>query len=176
VKEWRFTGFYGQLNRQRREETWHLLWFLHSTSTLPWLCAGDFNEVLTEEEHFGRRERGEWTMMGFREAVDYCGFFYLGFCGLPYTWDNKQKGDRNVKVRLDRGLANDKFLGCFPFTEVTHIQTSESDHCALMIEIANQVQTDQRRNCRMFRYENMWTRDPSYNDLIKRAGGVVQKV
>jgi hypothetical protein len=73
VKEWRFSGFYGQPNRQSREESWHLLRFLRSTSTL----AGDFNEVLTEEEHFGRIERGKWTMMGFREAVDYCGFILI---------------------------------------------------------------------------------------------------
>lgn len=39
----------------------------------------------------------------------------LGFNGLPYTWDNKQTGDRNVKVRLDRGLADENFLDCFCF-------------------------------------------------------------
>jgi hypothetical protein len=125
--------------------------------------------VLTEEEHFGRRERGEWRMAGFREAVDYCGFSDLGYSGLPYTWDNKQEGERNVKVRLDRGLADEKFLDRFAFTEVTHVQTSESDHCALLIEIANQAPNGQRRRCHMFRYENMWTRDPTYADLVKSS-------
>jgi hypothetical protein len=77
--------------------------------------------VLSDDEHFGKREREEWRMAGFREVVDLCGFCDLGFNGLPYTWDNKQEGDKNVKVRLDRGLANEKFMDLFAFTEVTHI-------------------------------------------------------
>jgi hypothetical protein len=80
---WRFTGFYGQPKRQLRKDSWHLLQFLRCSSSLPWLCAGDFNEVLSEEEHFGSRERGEWRMAGFREVVNLCGFSDLGFSGLP---------------------------------------------------------------------------------------------
>jgi hypothetical protein len=30
----------------------------------------------------------------------------LGFSGMPLTFDNKQKGDRNVKVRFDRAMAS----------------------------------------------------------------------
>lgn len=49
------------------------------------------------EEHFDSRDREEWKMKGFREVVDRCGFIDMGFNGLPYTWDNKQEGHRNVK-------------------------------------------------------------------------------
>lgn len=49
-------------------------------------------------------------MDGFRDAVSVCGFTDLGYIGLPYTWDNRQPEGRNVKVRLDRGLANAYFL------------------------------------------------------------------
>lgn len=89
---WRFTGFYGQPKKQLRKESWNLLHFLRCTSNLPWLCAGDFNEVLCEDDHFGSREREEWRMAGFREIVELCCFTDLGFNGLPFTWDNKQKG------------------------------------------------------------------------------------
>lgn len=52
---------------------------------LPWLCAGDFNEVLHATEQFGGRGRTERQMEDFREAVEECGFVDLGFIGLPYT-------------------------------------------------------------------------------------------
>jgi hypothetical protein len=42
-------------------------------------------------------------------------------------------GDRNIKVRLDRGLADDRFLEAFDGTSITHIQTMESDNYALLI-------------------------------------------
>lgn len=44
-------------------------------------------------------------MDGFRDAVSLCGFSDLGFIGLPFTWDNHQQGDQNIKVRLDRAFA-----------------------------------------------------------------------
>jgi hypothetical protein len=51
----------------------------------PWLCAGDFNEVLNASEHIGGDGRDEeWKMEGFRDAVDYCRFTDMGFSGHPY--------------------------------------------------------------------------------------------
>ena len=66
------------------------------------LCAGDFNETLHASEQFEGAGRTERQMEGFREAVSICGFSDLGFIGLPYTWDSRQDGDHNIKVRLDR--------------------------------------------------------------------------
>lgn len=51
------------------------------------------------------------------------GFMDLGFIGLPYTWDNRQQGNDNVKVRLDRGLASSAFLEMF-----NDVKVACSDH------------------------------------------------
>jgi hypothetical protein len=96
--------------------------------------VGDFNEVLEAHEQFGGQTRLERQMDGFREAVQVCGFSDLGFIGLPYTWDNRQHGSDIVKVWLDRGLASLAFLELFKDTKVWHVQTTESDHCFLMLE------------------------------------------
>jgi hypothetical protein len=117
--EWRFTGFYGEPRRENRKDSWYLMHFLRSVSDMPWLCMGDFNEVLAQDEHFGRHEREDWQMAGFREAVEYCDFTDLGYSGLPYTWDNKQVGGDNVKARLDRVFGDDRFLRCFGATNVS---------------------------------------------------------
>jgi len=130
------------------------------------LCAGDFNEVLAASEQFGGLIRPERQMDGFRTTVSDCGFVDLGFIGLPYTWDNRQQGDRNVKVRLDRGLANASFLDLFREVKVWHIQTTESDHCCLILECLPHVSCNRRKK-KNFRYENMWCRDPSYMALIR---------
>jgi hypothetical protein len=100
-------------------------------------------------------------MEGFREAVYDCSFLDLGFIRLPYTWDNRQQGTDNVKVRLDRGLATSAFLSMFRDVKVWHVQTIESNHCSLVLECSNR-QPRRRWGRRSFRYENMWCRDPSY--------------
>lgn len=43
---WVFTGFYGHPEVNKRCEVWVRMWFLKSVVNGPWLCAGDFNEIL----------------------------------------------------------------------------------------------------------------------------------
>ena len=124
-------------------ESWRMLRFLRNQSDLPWLCVGDFNEVLHVDEQMGGNDREEWCMEGFWEVVDFCGFTDLGFRGLPYTWDNRREGSRNIKVRLDRGLADNDWIDLFGNSTITHVQTTESDHYACIrasgreVDVAN---------------------------------------
>lgn len=138
-REWRFTGFYGEPVRSRTKHSWELMQYLHREYDNPWICAGGFNEILSTDEHFGRNNREEWQMEGFRNVVDECRFGDLGYSSLPYTWDNRQQGEDNVKVRLDRALGDDRFQEIFDNTTVKHVQTIESDHCALLITIQKSV-------------------------------------
>lgn len=166
-EKWHLTGFYGEAQRERRYRSWDCLRMLHTRSSLPWLCVGDYNEVLNAEEQFGGVGRTERQMEGFRDAVSVCGFTDLGYIGLPYTWDNRQHGDRNVKVRLDQGLANASFLNLYRQVKVWHVQNTLSDHCGLVVECLDH--SSRRRRKKNFRYENMWQRDPSYMSLVCNA-------
>ena len=166
---WRFTGFYGEPARARRRESWRLMHFLRNQANLPWLCVGDFNEILHVEEQMGGNDREEWCLDGFREAVQYCGFSNLGYRGLPYTWDNRREGLRNIKVRLYHGLADDAWLELFGESSITHVQTSESDHCALYVHIRRTGDTRGSGGGKPFRYENMWQRHHLYNDTVAAA-------
>jgi len=47
---WRFTDFYGESRRELRYRSWDLLKLLQSRGSLPWLCVGDFNEILDAGE------------------------------------------------------------------------------------------------------------------------------
>ena len=167
--EWRFTGFYGNPVRTRRKLNWDLLKFMRREFNNPWICAGDFNEVLHSTEQFGGNMRQEWMMEGFRDATEYCRFDDLGFYGLPYTWDNRQHGDRNIKVRLDRALGDDKFAECFDNTIVNHIQCTESDHCALLIIVRQSEWIDEGMEGKPFLFENAWTRHDRYTQVVEEA-------
>jgi hypothetical protein len=164
---WRFTGFYGEARRELRHRSWDLLKLLNERCDLPWLCAGDFNEVLHANEQIGGQGRSERQIEGFRDAVADCGFVDLGYIGLPYTWDNRQPTATNIKCRLDRGLANASFLQIFQTVKVWHIQTAKSDHCCLVLECWQQSVLNWRRRKRGFRYENMWQRDPTYQHMVE---------
>jgi exonuclease III len=50
---WKFTGFYGHPVPTKRHITWSLLQILAQFDPLPWVCIGDFNEILTPSEKVG---------------------------------------------------------------------------------------------------------------------------
>ena len=78
---WRLICVYGEEQLSERHKTWSLLKFIKSSSPLPWVCIGDFNEVLYQSEHIGVQERSRAQIEGFREMVDVCGLNDLGFEG-----------------------------------------------------------------------------------------------
>lgn len=94
----------------------------------------------------------------------------LGYIGLPFTWDNRQQGGQNIKVRLDRGFATSAFFQVFQEVKLWHVQTTEFDNCAIVIECL--VTRRMRRKRKQFRYENMWRRDPSYLETIRGVWSV----
>ena len=69
-----------------------LLKFIKSSSPLPWVCIGGFNEVLDGSEHVGVQERSNVQMEGFKEAIDVCGLADLGFEGRKWTYEKKVTG------------------------------------------------------------------------------------
>lgn len=50
--KWRLTGIYGE-PQTGKKETWRLLRTLHNQLQLPWVCIGDFNEILYNHEKQG---------------------------------------------------------------------------------------------------------------------------
>jgi hypothetical protein len=69
---------------------------------LPWLCMGDFNEVLRREEHFSICDRHESQMRGFIETVDVCGLYCMILDMLASTGLLKRRWQEAIFV--DRGL------------------------------------------------------------------------
>ena len=82
---WRFIGFYGEPITHKHHESWELLRKLHSQFNLPWLCVGDFNEIVGNSEKLVGSSRSHNQMQLFREVIDKCGFIDLGYVGSQFT-------------------------------------------------------------------------------------------
>lgn len=81
----------------------------------PWLCLGDFNEILASNEKCGGVERHQRCMNDFRDALDYCELRDIGFEGDPYTWRNHSRElSTYICERLDRATVNNDWCNAFP--------------------------------------------------------------
>ena len=81
--EWRFTGFYGELDTRNRHESWSKLRKLKNKFNLPWLCARDFNEITKIDKKLGGKFRPRRQM---EDVLDEYEFKDVGFVGGKYTW------------------------------------------------------------------------------------------
>ena len=101
-----FTFVYGEAQVNERYKTWDMLKSLVLVNPLPWLCLGDFNEVLHAHEHVGSGKRRASQIAGFRDAMDVCALDELGYQGRPWTFEKTTAGGTYCRVRLDRAMVN----------------------------------------------------------------------
>ena len=164
---WRITFIYGEPRVQDRHLTWEFMKRIKFRDSNPWVMMGDFNETMWQFEHFSETKRGERQMEAFRDALDFCEFHDVGFSGLPWTYDNKQFGRRNVRVRLDRVVATEAWSKLFEHASVEHLVSPCSDHCPVLLRLGpTEQRTDSRK---IFRYEIMWERELELGDVVLAA-------
>lgn len=70
---------------------WELMEWLKvdDDDNMPWLCVGDFNEILFQHEKEGGNPRSQVCMDRFKGALELCELEDLGFTGDIFTWRNK---------------------------------------------------------------------------------------
>ncbi|XP_050278364.1 uncharacterized protein LOC126719909 [Quercus robur] len=100
---WRFIGFYGEPVTHKRHKSWDMLRQLNNRFKLPWLCSGNFNEIVKS------------------------------FIGSQFTWQKHFADRHSIWERLDRGLANNDWFMKFAGTKIHHLTTNSLDHCPLWI-------------------------------------------
>ena len=162
--EWRLTGFYGEPETARRIEAWDQLRYLNSHSNTPWLCVGDFNEIIRQDEKVGGGVRPHNQMQLFREVIDECGFMDLRYVGPKFTWARNFENGSSIWERLDRGLATNSWFLKFLGTKVHHLRCDSSDHIPLHI-IFSGLEPHNRK--KPFRFEEMWLSNPGCNDIVE---------
>ncbi|XP_062014693.1 uncharacterized protein LOC133731307 [Rosa rugosa] len=157
----RFTGIYGVATTANRSITWNLLRTLAAQVHIPWLIAGDFNEILDLADKSGDPARSVHQMNRFRQALVDCGLMDMGFVGSRFTWAN-----RFTKERLDRAFQNFQWRELYPFSPVITLPLSRSDHCPLLLE-TNPDRPPVRRPPRRFRFEEMWLSHADCENVVK---------
>ncbi|KAA3474993.1 reverse transcriptase [Gossypium australe] len=116
---------------------------IRGNNTLPWLVGGDFNDILYAHEKKGGNPREETRMEAFRRTLKDCSLGDIGFSGTWFTWERGRTIERNIRERIDRGVATNSWLQNFPNYSLRHLPHSFSDHCPLLIE--TEVERRERR-------------------------------
>ncbi|XP_074293650.1 uncharacterized protein LOC141620760 [Silene latifolia] len=173
-REWKVTGFYGWPAVTDRHLSWELLRLLSGQSELPWLCVGDFNEILFSTE-MKRGSRAQWQMNNFQSAVDDCGLKDVGWEGYQFTWDNGQAGEANRQKMIDRAMGKSSWFDIFPYAKLIHLTREWSDHAPIKLLFDKRVTgVEVKKN---FKFEQIWIGEEGCEDAVRcgvsKGGGVL---
>uniref|UniRef100_A0A803QE56 CCHC-type domain-containing protein n=1 Tax=Cannabis sativa TaxID=3483 RepID=A0A803QE56_CANSA len=131
---WTLTCFYGNPDASQRKFSWELLRKMRREIVGPWLCVGDFNEIVSLAEKTGGRLRASKAMEEFREVLDDCKLIDFSSIKTELTWCDGHSTD-SVMERLDRGLCNEMWLHQFEGADIQLLDWWESDHRALIVDV-----------------------------------------
>ncbi|KAK4284321.1 hypothetical protein QN277_001173 [Acacia crassicarpa] len=97
---------YGPPIEEDRKLCWQEITRISRNINEPWLCLGDFNEILSQFEKCGGQPRAWRRILNFKCFIAGCDLDDLGFNGARYTWCNKRDPPDTIHERIDRALGN----------------------------------------------------------------------
>ncbi|XP_031111969.1 uncharacterized protein LOC116015942 [Ipomoea triloba] len=160
---WRLSVVYGSPNLSLRRRLFAELTCLSPDFQGPWLMAGGFNSVTSQEEvsnpeSFYMSRCSDFNQWLFRE-----GLIDLGYTGAKFSWMRGTNSSTLRGARLDRALSNVEWKLRFPDTTVIHLPRIESDHSPLLIN--NQPAQVVHRE-KAFRFNMAWATQPGFISLV----------
>ncbi|XP_055824941.1 uncharacterized protein LOC129893436 [Solanum dulcamara] len=156
------TFVYDKCKDHLRRTLWDSI-LQQSTIPFPWCTLGDFNIITDPEEKLGGFMYNMRKRLEFISTIEASGLQDLGFIGQKYTWCNQRGIMSRIWKRLDRGMANNRWLETMPLTSITHLPSMGSDHYPLLLEMV-----DQHHNpIKYFKFLNCWPEHPSFIELVK---------
>lgn len=165
---WRLTGFYGE--PEKKNPSWRALRTLNAARRRPWLCLGDFNEVLMECEKEGGLPRTQGSMDRFREALEECGLVDLGFEGDPFTWrNNSHTLEGYIRERLDRAVACGEWTARFSLYRVRNGEPRHSDHRPIIVDTETVLPRRGEQGQHGFRFEASWVEEEQCAHVVGNA-------
>ncbi|XP_061993315.1 uncharacterized protein LOC133711169 [Rosa rugosa] len=156
---------YGNPNENKKKLFWCYMCRYFSARSLPWLCLGDFNDILWSDEKWGGCPPQKWRMALFRNFLNHIGLCDLHFQGPCYTWFRFQYNQLVMKERLDRCLGNAEWCAALPQSQVFNLLIVGFDHRPLLFDShPNETHTP-----KIFRFEHIWTSAVSCEQIIAAA-------
>lgn len=174
---WRLTGFYGEPSSDHKDLSWKAMRTLNVGRRRPWLCVGDFNEILFSHEKEGGLPRPQVCMDRFRQALEDCSLEDLGFTVDAFTWrNNSHTSPQYIRERLDRAVADGDWRSRFPDYHVRNGDPRHSDHRPVCVTVEKEYGRRSSTTGQPFRFEAGWVHEEPCETIVENAWKLTTEV
>ncbi|XP_071906076.1 uncharacterized protein [Coffea arabica] len=166
--EWWLVGIYASCDAAVRKNQWQVLNARKWPWGQKWIVAGDFNDIVSNDEKWRGRRRDEWSFRDFKQFIDDNEPVDVGFDGNPWTWCNNWENEGEIKQRLDRMLCTFTWFQSFDNTRCKHIDNYSYDHSMLVVD----TEPEENKRRKKFIFDKRWIEREGIDRVIKEAWGV----
>lgn len=161
----KISWLYGNAHINEKQAFWGSMYSSFPHQSIPWLCLGDFNEILWHREKWGGLAPDIWRLNLFQSFLSNGQLRDLNYQGPAFTWFTLRHGRVFIKMRLDRALGNSAWCPAQSRTRVFHLHKIGSDHCPILVDTL-----PMEISCRkLFRYEQLWNTHEDCSAVIKSS-------
>ncbi|KAL2904687.1 Catalase-peroxidase [Bienertia sinuspersici] len=160
------TGMHAPSVSSVRHRLWRDMQANLPPPTTPWMVLDDLNEVTCTNEKLGGNQFKHGQCQDFNNFEDNAGMIDLGFQGNPFTWTNGREGAAVIRERLDRAIANTKWLEAFPKTKVMHLTRTYSDHYPILVNLDSD---NIKHGNYPFRCKEFWLEHPFFAEFFCKS-------
>lgn len=144
-----------------------MLKFIKNQSPVPWICVGDFNEIVSMTEKWGGAGKRDSQMEQFRNTLED-DLSDLGLVGSKFTCSIAREDGSFMKERLDRVLANNEWRMFFQEVEVQVLAARSSDHKPLLVNFARHKE-ERYYSKNGLKFEAKWMLEEEYQEVVRDA-------
>ncbi|KAH7863578.1 hypothetical protein Vadar_019378 [Vaccinium darrowii] len=162
---WEATFVYGCPSRAGRVKVWEDIKNLARLIHLPWLCVGDFNQVLNVGDNIGGHVHSQVSISAFHKLISDSGLVELKYKGPKFTWRNNRSGDNFIMEKIDIVFANSKWCELYDQAMVFVEAAISSDHNPLLQNTVVPL----TKVGKPFRFESFWVTEEDCKVVIDRA-------
>ncbi|GER55597.1 non-ltr retroelement reverse transcriptase [Striga asiatica] len=150
-------------DRREREQQWAFLEDSKEQWGPCWLIAGDWNDIVDNEEKRGGVRRRNSSFVGFQEFIINMQMQEVAQLGSFFTWGNNREGDGYVEERLDKIFVSFEWGVKFPNMVASNFYRSTSDHNVLLFDTDKQLERRHKR----FQFSSQWANMEGVQDAVK---------
>ncbi|KAH1056303.1 hypothetical protein J1N35_034368 [Gossypium stocksii] len=103
-------------------------------------------------------------MEALREVLEDCQLMDIGYSGAQFTWERGNLPETNIRERLNRGVANDKWLTLFLNGSIQPLPFLTSDYYPLLLNTKSACEYIKSSR---FCFQAWWTIEESMEQVIK---------
>ncbi|XP_058775103.1 uncharacterized protein LOC131649355 [Vicia villosa] len=166
--DWLFTAIYASPQECLKKLLWDELKSLASNINVPWMVAGDFNDIAHISEKRGGVLAATNRCGLFRKRMNDCMLSDLESHGPKFTWRGPVfQGGQHIIEKLDRAMSNDLWRVQFPDVIVkVLVRVDFSDHHPILINLKEEYVDPIKKP---FRFENAWLMHESYQAMLQSS-------